>query len=94
MSSTSSDVIRGTLDMLILKVLANEAEHGWGICERIQQVSTRRAASPAGIALRLAASHDARRLDPLVLGHDVEQPAGALLRDHARRTPAAPHRIR
>jgi len=39
MSSTSSDVIRGTLDMLILRVLANEAEHGWGICERIQQLS-------------------------------------------------------
>jgi PadR family transcriptional regulator, regulatory protein PadR len=39
MSSTSSDVIRGTLDMLILKVLDNEAEHGWGICERIQQTS-------------------------------------------------------
>ncbi len=25
--------------MLILKVLAAEAEHGWGICERIQQLS-------------------------------------------------------
>jgi transcriptional regulator len=39
MSSTSSDVIRGTLDMLILKVLATDPEHGWGICERIQQLS-------------------------------------------------------
>lgn len=39
MSSTSSGVIRGTLDMLLMKVLANEAEHGWGICERIQQLS-------------------------------------------------------
>ena len=39
MSSTSSDVVRGTLDMLILRVLAREAEHGWGICERIQQLS-------------------------------------------------------
>lgn len=39
MSSTSSDVVRGTLDMLILKVLASEPEHGWGICERIQQLS-------------------------------------------------------
>ena len=34
-----SDVIRGTLDMLILKVLASEPEHGWGICERIQKLS-------------------------------------------------------
>ena len=39
MSSTSSDVIRGTLDMLILKVLASDPEHGWGICERIQRLS-------------------------------------------------------
>jgi PadR family transcriptional regulator len=33
------DVIKGTLDMLILKVLALEPMHGWGIQERIQQVS-------------------------------------------------------
>ena len=35
----SNDMIRGTLDMLILKVLALEPMHGWGISERIQQVS-------------------------------------------------------
>ena len=39
MGSTSSDVIRGTLDMLILRILAIDPEHGWGICERIQQLS-------------------------------------------------------
>ncbi len=39
MSSTSSDVVRGTLDMLILRVLSSEPEHGWGICERIQKLS-------------------------------------------------------
>ena len=39
MSSTSSDVVRGTLDMLILRVLATDPEHGWGICERIQRLS-------------------------------------------------------
>jgi PadR family transcriptional regulator PadR len=33
------DMIRGTLDMLILKVLSLEAMHGWGICERIQLIS-------------------------------------------------------
>jgi transcriptional regulator len=32
-------MIRGTLDMLILKVLSVEPMHGWGISERIQQVS-------------------------------------------------------
>src|SRR5262249_39436365 len=30
---------QGTLDLLILKTLALGPEHGWGISERIQQVS-------------------------------------------------------
>ena len=34
-----SDVVRGTLDLLILKTLTPEAMHGWGISQRIQQVS-------------------------------------------------------
>ena len=33
------DMIRGTLDMLILKVLSLEPMHGWGISERIQLIS-------------------------------------------------------
>lgn len=33
------DMIRGTLDMLILQVLSLEPMHGWGISERIQQIS-------------------------------------------------------
>ncbi|HWC19896.1 MAG TPA: PadR family transcriptional regulator [Terriglobales bacterium] len=33
------DVLQGTLDLLILKTLALEARHGWGIAQRIQQVS-------------------------------------------------------
>jgi transcriptional regulator len=32
-------VVRGTLDLLILKTLALEAMHGWGISQRIQQLS-------------------------------------------------------
>src|SRR6266513_5554302 len=31
---------QGTLDLLILKTLALEPQHGWGISERIQQVSS------------------------------------------------------
>jgi len=33
------DMIKGTLDMLILKILSLEPMHGWGISERIQQAS-------------------------------------------------------
>ncbi|HEX3868406.1 MAG TPA: PadR family transcriptional regulator [Gemmatimonadaceae bacterium] len=39
MANDQSDVLRGTLDLLILKTLALEPMHGWGISVRIQQVS-------------------------------------------------------
>ena len=35
----TADLLPGTLDMLILKTLALEPAHGWGIAQRIQQVS-------------------------------------------------------
>jgi transcriptional regulator len=35
----SIDLLQGTLDLLILKTLALEPMHGWGISQRIQQVS-------------------------------------------------------
>jgi transcriptional regulator len=31
---------QGTLDLLILKVLSLEPQHGWAISERLQQIST------------------------------------------------------
>jgi PadR family transcriptional regulator, regulatory protein PadR len=34
-----SDLIQGTLDVLILKSLATEPRHGWAIAKRIQTVS-------------------------------------------------------
>jgi PadR family transcriptional regulator PadR len=39
MQLPSSDVLRGTLDLLILKTLTLEPMHGWGISQRIQQLS-------------------------------------------------------
>ena len=33
------DLLQGTLDLLILKTLAIEPMHGWGISQRIQQIS-------------------------------------------------------
>jgi len=34
-----SDLLQGTLDLLILKSLALGEMHGWGISQRIQQIS-------------------------------------------------------
>lgn len=39
MAAEQSDVLRGTLDLLILKTLTLEPMHGWGIGARIQQFS-------------------------------------------------------
>jgi PadR family transcriptional regulator PadR len=34
-----SDLVQGTLDLLILKTLSLEPKHGWAIAKRIQQIS-------------------------------------------------------
>jgi PadR family transcriptional regulator, regulatory protein PadR len=39
MAKPKSDLLQGTLDLLILKTLDLEPMHGWGISLRIQQVS-------------------------------------------------------
>jgi transcriptional regulator len=36
---TPGDVLQGTLDLLVLKTLALQPLHGWGIAQRIQQLS-------------------------------------------------------
>jgi transcriptional regulator len=41
MSDTESvDLPQGTLDLLILKTVALEPQHGWAIAQRIQQISS------------------------------------------------------
>ena len=59
--------MQGTLDLLILKALSLEAMHGWGISERIQQMS------------REASSIRESRLGQLVLEDDGEQPDREIL---------------
>ena len=39
MTDKPSDLVQGTLDMLILKTLALEAMHGYGIAVRLEQMS-------------------------------------------------------
>ena len=39
MADDTEDILKGTLDMLILKSLVLEPMHGWGIGERITQLS-------------------------------------------------------
>ncbi len=37
--SRPSDLIQGTLDLLILKTISSEPKHGWAIAKRIQEIS-------------------------------------------------------
>ena len=39
MTPAKSDLLQGTLDVLILNTLQSGSQHGWGIAQRIQQVS-------------------------------------------------------
>jgi PadR family transcriptional regulator, regulatory protein PadR len=39
MASDKSDLLQGTLDMLVLKIVALEPAHGYGIAQRIQHIS-------------------------------------------------------
>ena len=39
MNETNTDVIQGTLDMLILKTLSLQPMHGFGIARRIEQIT-------------------------------------------------------
>jgi len=38
-AASSSDVLQGTLDLLVLKALSLAPMHGWGVSQRIQQLS-------------------------------------------------------
>jgi PadR family transcriptional regulator len=40
MQNERMDLPQGTLDLLILKIVALEPQHGWAISERIQQISS------------------------------------------------------
>src|SRR5437588_11775612 len=40
MTNEKLELPQGTLDLLILRTLALEPQHGWGIAERVQQMSS------------------------------------------------------
>jgi len=39
MAESRSDVLQGTLEMLVLKALSLEPMHGWGLSVRLRQIS-------------------------------------------------------
>ena len=46
-----TDLLQGTLDLLILKILTLGPNHGWGIANRIRQMSREGLEAEPGIAV-------------------------------------------
>jgi PadR family transcriptional regulator PadR len=63
-----SDLVQGTLDLLILKTISLEPKHGWAIAKRIQQISNEVSAGAAGLALSRAPPLGAARVDTRQVG--------------------------
>jgi len=51
MAAVKSDLPQGTLDLLILKAIAIEPVHGYGVAQRLEQVSRGSVQVPEGLAL-------------------------------------------
>ena len=77
------DLLQGTLDALVLKILALGPQHGWGIAQRIEQISMRdQPRVQAGLALSCPRQAGGERLDRGRMGPFGQQPAGKVLQPH------------
>ena len=69
MANERIDLQQGTLDLLILKTLALEPQHGWAVSERIQQISSDVLRIQQGSLYPALHSARAARLDQGKMGH-------------------------
>src|SRR5207248_11414625 len=89
-----SDLVQGTLDLLILKTVSLEPKHGWAIAKRIQRIFGRGASSAARFAVPSFARFGTKSLDQgQVEGNGDGQRSQVLFLDR-RRTRAARERSR
>jgi hypothetical protein len=63
MADKSSDLVQGTLDMLILKTLALEPMHGYGVAVRIEQISRGRVPCECGLLVCCLPAVKTSRID-------------------------------
>ena len=89
------DIMQGTLDLIVLRTLETMGPlHGWGIAQRLEQVSEDAAARQPGHPLSRAAAAGAAGPHPLEVGHVREQPPRPVLQPDRQRTAAAAGRAR
>jgi PadR family transcriptional regulator len=85
MPDKSSDLVQGTLDMLVLKTLALEPMHGYGISVRIEQMSKGVFRPNAG-SLFLAIQRLERQANRWRMEANGKQQASEVLRSDAEGT--------
>ena len=78
------DLLQGTLDLLVLRTLQPGPQHGWGIAQRIQQISEDVLRVDQGSLYPVAAPARARGLDRGGVGQLGQQPQRQVLPADAR----------
>ena len=74
-----SDLFTGTLDILILKALSLGPLHGYGIIQRIRQLSDKLLEVEQGSLYPAVYRTRAARLDQFQVGSDRDRPPGQVL---------------
>ena len=87
-----SDLLQGTLDLLILRTLSGEPMHGWGISQRIQQLSKDVLQVNQGSLYPALHRLEQQGLIEAEWGSVGKQPAGEVLSAHPRGTETAHRR--
>jgi len=83
MKKTQTDLLQGTLDLLVLKTLQSGPTHGWDIAHTAG--FTGRSSGRPGIVVSGAAPAGGARLDCFGVGGVGEQPEGEILQTDRRR---------
>ena len=83
------DIPQGTLDLMILTILAREPMHGYGISQRLAVAQSRSVPGQSGLAVSVALPPGAGRQAEGRMAGDREQPARQVLPPHGRRPEAA-----
>jgi len=79
LTQPKADLLQGTLDMLILKDLSLGPLHGYGIIQRIRQLSDELLEVEQGSLYPAVYRALAARLDQFQVGNDRDRPPGQVL---------------
>ena len=79
MTRQKADLLQGTLDILILKALSLGPLHGYGVIQRIRQLTDKLLEVEQGSLYPAVYRTRAARLDQFQVGSDRDRPPGQVL---------------